>query len=61
MYHYRIYAVTEDGHVKFMPVTIDCDDDQKAIAHAKAIQNGSTLEVWEGKRRVAVLRNGSQP
>ena len=35
---------------------IDCDDDRAAIERAEAIKNGSDLEVWEGKRRVAVLK-----
>jgi hypothetical protein len=48
--------VTKDGHIQGVPVTVDCDDDRKAIAHAKAIQNSSDLEGWEGRRRVTVLK-----
>jgi hypothetical protein len=55
MSHDRIYSVTKRGHIE-SPVIIDCDDEQAAIERAKAIKNGSDLEVWEGKRRVAVLR-----
>jgi hypothetical protein len=59
MPHYRIYAVCDDGHIKGAPVTGDYDEDRKAVDHAKAIQKGSDLEVWEGKRRVAVLKSES--
>jgi hypothetical protein len=61
MYHYRIYSVSAEGHIRFAPVTLDCDDDQKAVEHAKAIQNGSILEVWEGKRQIAVLKSEPHP
>jgi hypothetical protein len=57
MPHYRIYAVTNDGHINAAPVTADYDADREAVEHAKAVQNGSTLEIWEGKRRVAVLKS----
>jgi hypothetical protein len=60
MPHYRIYAVTNDGHINTMPVTADYDEDDEAVDHAKAILNGSDLEVWEGRRRVAVLKRESQ-
>jgi hypothetical protein len=55
MSNYRIYSVTKRGHIESPPVIIDCDDEQAAIERARAIRNGSDLEVWEGKRRVAVL------
>ena len=55
MCHYRIYSVTKSGQIISAPATIDCDDDRAAIERAEAIKNGSDLEVWEGKRRVAVL------
>jgi len=56
MCHYRIYSVTKSGHIVSAPTAIDCDDDRAAIERAEAIKNGSDLEVWEGKRRVAVLK-----
>jgi hypothetical protein len=55
MPHYRIYSVTKDGHIQSPPVAIDCDDDHAAITRAKALLDGSDLEVWEERRRVAVL------
>ena len=57
MPHYRIYTLTNDGHIQTTPVTADYDEDREAVEHAKAVQNGSTLEVWEGRRQVAVLKS----
>jgi hypothetical protein len=59
MPHYRIYKLTNEGHINAMPVTADYDEDREAVEHAKDILNGSDLEVWEGKRRVAVLKSES--
>jgi hypothetical protein len=57
MPHYRIYTLTDDGHIQTRPVTADYDEDWAAVVLAKAIQNGSTLEVWEGRRQVAVVKS----
>jgi len=57
MPHYRIYSVTKEGHIQSAPITIDCDDDQAAIERAKSIKDGLDLEVWQERRRVAVLRD----
>jgi hypothetical protein len=57
MPHYRIYALTNDGHIKGVPVAVDYDADREAVEHAKEYLNGSDLEVWEGRRRVAVLKS----
>jgi hypothetical protein len=40
-----------------MPVSADYDEDREAVEHAKAVQNGSILEVWEGRRQVAVVKS----
>jgi hypothetical protein len=56
MAYYRIYSLTKDGHIPSPPVTVECADDQAAIARAEAIQNGLDLEVWSGPRQVAVLK-----
>jgi hypothetical protein len=59
MSHYRIYSLTRDGHIKTVPVLADCDDDQVAIARANAIKDDLDLEVWQGPRRVALLKGMS--
>jgi hypothetical protein len=35
---------------------LNFDDDQGAVRHAQTLKDGVDLEVWEGRRRVAVLR-----
>jgi len=57
MPHYRIYSVTKEGHIQSAPMTIDCDDDHAAIERAESIKDGLDLEVWQERRRVAVLRD----
>ena len=61
MPNYKIYAVSKDGCVKGVPWAIDCRDDREAIERAKVVQNDSDIEVWEGKRRVAVLKSNPLP
>ena len=56
MSHYRVYTMTKDGHIQSAPVTLDCDDDRAAIERARAMKDGLDLEVWEGRRRGALLR-----
>ena len=55
MPHYRIYTMTKDGHIQSAPVSFDCEDDRSAIERAKAMKDGLDLEVWQERRRVAVL------
>jgi hypothetical protein len=56
MPHYRIYTMTKDGHIHSAPVSFDCDDDRAAIERAETMKDGLDLEVWQERRRVAVLR-----
>jgi hypothetical protein len=35
---------------------LDFDNDQDAVRHAKTLKGSLDLEVWEGRRRVAVLK-----
>lgn len=57
MAFYRIYSVTPDGHIQTVPLEIDLPNDVEAIRLAGSRLNGLDLEVWEGPRRVAVLRS----
>jgi hypothetical protein len=52
---YRIYTVIDGGHIRTPPVTLDFADDQGAVRHAETLKDAFALEVWEGRRRVAVL------
>jgi hypothetical protein len=60
MPHYRIYTMTKDGHIQTAPVSFDCDDDRAAIGRAEAMKDGLDLEVWQERRRIAVLRGHPQ-
>jgi hypothetical protein len=60
MPYYRIYTVSKDGHIQSAPVSLDCDDDRAAIERAEAMKDGLDLEVWQERRRVAVLRGVPQ-
>jgi hypothetical protein len=55
--HYRIYSVDADGHVHGPPDEIECVDDDAAIRRAKTVLDSHDIEVWEGARRVIVLRH----
>jgi hypothetical protein len=48
--------VTDGGHIDSPPATLDFDDDLDAVRHAKKLIDGVDLEVWQGRRRVAVLK-----
>ena len=59
MARYRIYPVTTDGRITAPPIATDCNDDRAAIERAAAISDSLSLEVWEGRRRVALLAPGA--
>jgi hypothetical protein len=56
MPYYRIYTVTQDGHIQSAPVSLHCDSDRAVIERAEAMKDGLDLEVWQCRRRVAVLK-----
>jgi hypothetical protein len=56
MAFYRIYSVSKDGRIRAMPIEIDLPNDGEAIKLARSRLNGLDLEVWEGRRQVAVLK-----
>jgi hypothetical protein len=50
MPHYRVYAITSDGHVTAPPTVIACADDQEAISKAAQLTNGEPVELWQDAR-----------
>jgi hypothetical protein len=52
--------MTKDGHIHSAPVSFDSEDDRDAIERAEVMKNGLDLEVWQERRRVAVLRGVPQ-
>jgi len=55
MPHYRIYRRGPDGHLAGPPQLIELDDDAAAVKHSREQARGHGMEVWEGKRLVAVI------
>ena len=55
MPEYRAYIIDYDGHIKsFEPLVFA--DDVAAISNAKRLVDGHDIEVWQGARKVTVLR-----
>lgn len=51
MPHYRVYVVTNDGHIAGPPHhVIECADDQEAMGKAVQYTNGKSVELWDGAR-----------
>jgi hypothetical protein len=55
MSNYRLYALDEDGCVR-SAFALDARDDIGAVREARKIVNAFGLEVWDGHRRVRVLK-----
>lgn len=58
--HYRFY-LKKDGHTMAAEVA-ECDGDGAALEQAKELLAKSTfniLEVWQGPRKVDVIKNGA--
>jgi hypothetical protein len=52
MVTYRIYVVTEAGHIAEPPTAVQFADDEAVLAHAKQLLCGRVIEVWERARLV---------
>jgi hypothetical protein len=52
---YRFYTIRKDGHVAGPPIDYDAARDPEAIAHAKQLQDGHDIEIWQEARLVAYL------
>lgn len=59
MPEYRLYALTRDNHIKGVPATITCENDEAAILKAKEVVDGHGIELWSGSRRVSRI-NGAE-
>jgi hypothetical protein len=57
MPEYRIFALTNDNHVKDVPSVIVCRNDTEALEAAKKMLDGHDIEVWDGVRRVSRLNS----
>ena len=52
---YRAYLM-ENGRV-YVAIDLTCTDDDDAKRQTASLSNGRDIEVWEGDRRVALLRS----
>jgi hypothetical protein len=55
MPHYRVYFVSDDGHISAPAHVIECEDDQEAIGKATQLTNGRSVELWQGARFIVRL------
>jgi len=53
---YRFYEVDANGHIHAPPHLIDLRSDEEAEKVARALAHATDIEVWDGKRRVAVVK-----
>jgi hypothetical protein len=51
---YRAYLL-ENGHV-WTAIDLTCADDDDAKRQAAALANGRDIELWQGDRRITLLR-----
>jgi hypothetical protein len=51
MPHYRVYFITDDGHIAGPP-HVECADEQEAIGKAAQAANGKIVELWSGPRLI---------
>jgi hypothetical protein len=52
--HYRLYALTPDGYAQSVH-TIDATDDGEAIELARLRVEHADIELWRGRRKVALV------
>lgn len=52
MAYYRIYFVSEDGHIRGAREA-DMPSDDDAIAFAHSVADGQRVEIWSGTRLVS--------
>jgi hypothetical protein len=52
---YRIFELSEDGHIRTPPKIFEGSDDRAAVEKARECLQGRPVEVWEGTRLVASL------
>ena len=56
MREYRAYILGSDGHIQNFKQIVSADDDA-AIAEAEQLVDGHDVELWQGDRKVALLKH----
>jgi len=49
--HYRLYFLDRQDHIR-QAVSLECADDEEALASVEEHRDGRTVELWQGVRRV---------
>lgn len=52
---YQFYKLDLHGHIRSLPDPVECSDDDDAIEKARARAKNCSIEIWDLKRRVAVI------
>jgi hypothetical protein len=60
MADYRLYLMSDDDHI-FHAADLTADDDREAIELVRLRQEGSDVELWCGRRKVAMIPRGQPP
>ena len=55
---YRLYVLSDDGHITQPPKVINCPDDAAAVARAKQLLDGHAIEIWQAARHLGRLDPG---
>ena len=56
---YRAYLIGSDGLI-IHRVDLECEDDEAAIERAKLLVDSFDVELWDGKRKIAVFKTSSR-
>jgi hypothetical protein len=56
MPEYRIFRLNNAGNVLGPSVQIKFENDQEAVRETRKNLDGATLEIWDGMRRIAILK-----
>ena len=51
MASYRFYFMTANDRIA-RGQDIDCDSDEEALAHARALRHANAVEIWQERRKV---------
>jgi hypothetical protein len=51
---YLLYCLRRDGHIQ-RGQSVECDDDDQALARAAELKHAHGIEVWRNTRRVGLV------
>jgi hypothetical protein len=52
---YRAYLVDTENHIRGVPIVIEADTDEQAVAEAGRFVAGRDVELWRGDKMLARL------